>query len=751
MRRIKFSKIYVAWAFLLLIMIFLMSCSKRKVTFYLSPSGNDAWSGQLESSNNDLTDGPFATFDRLQKAILSVSRSKLITVYLRGGDYLFKKPFRLISKDSTRNYPQIVIQAYPGESVRLIGARKICQLRSVRDPAVLKRFQKAVRSKILQVNLKAQGISDLGEITRRGPPPLDVFYQQKRMPIARYPNKGWLRIADVPQTGKILFRKGLEREKRYDGVPVGRHYGRITYSGSRPNRWSDDNEIYMHGYWTWDWSDSYQRVQSIDRRKKEITIARPHHHYGYTKNQRYYFLNILEELDQPGEWCLSRKKGILYFYPPDTAKTPCIWVSNFRSPFFVLKNIQNILIKNINFEFSAGGGILVSGGRKNVISGCSFSNIGDNAVVINGASESGVRNCEISDTGMGGILLRGGNRKTLFPGKDFAVNNHIHHYSQWIRTGQYAISLYGVGNRISHNLIHDAPHEGIHLSGNDHLIEYNEIHDVCQETGDAGAIHTGRDYTWRGNVIRYNYFHHLKGPGLHGVTATYLDDFASGFKVYGNIYYKTTRGVLIGGGRDNVVENNIFVDCHPSIVLDARGLGWASNYFDGTITTLFDRLKQVNAFEPPYIKKYPNLKALKEGNPAVPANNKILHNISCGGLWMDLFDFYAYDFSKEETIQENIIADPVICKRLKKRPKGWDPYYLNIDFKNDYEFCTRNDPEVGKIFKGNLILSDNYPIFKELKHGRFALDKNSIASKNGFRYIPLKKIGLIKNKRKSDF
>ena len=100
---------------------------------------------------------------------------------------------------------------------------------------------------------------------------------------------------------------------------------------------------------------------------------------------------------------------------------------------------------------------------------------------------------------------------------NFATNNHIYDYSSWVRTGQYAINISGVGNYVAHNLIHDAPFEAIYLKGNEHILEYNEVYRVCQETGDAGALHTGRDWTWRGNIIRYNYWHDLKGPGLHAL------------------------------------------------------------------------------------------------------------------------------------------------------------------------------------------------------------------------------------------
>ncbi len=148
-------------------------------------------------------------------------------------------------------------------------------------------------------------------------------------------------------------------------------------------------------------------------------------------------------------------------------------ISFFRKPFFILKDTENVQIAAIHFERSAGEGVQILGGRHSVISNCTFTNLGGQAVMIKAGFENGVQNCEFSDLGMGAIFLDSGNRKILTPGKSFVVNNHIHLYSQWIRTGQYAVKLSGVGNRVAHNLIHDAPHEGVYLSGNDHVTEYN--------------------------------------------------------------------------------------------------------------------------------------------------------------------------------------------------------------------------------------------------------------------------------------
>lgn len=120
--------------------------------------------------------------------------------------------------------------------------------------------------------------------------------------------------------------------------------------------------------------------------------------------------------------------------------------------------------------------------------------------------------------------LCGGDRQTLTPAGLYAVNNHIHHYAQRKRSYQPAVRLSGVGNRIAHNLIHDAPHNAVLYDGNDHVIEFYEVRDVVQETSDAGVLYCGYDWTFRGKMVRYNFFHHiLHQPGF-GSRVVYLDD-----------------------------------------------------------------------------------------------------------------------------------------------------------------------------------------------------------------------------------
>jgi hypothetical protein len=725
------------------------AAQSNKSTFYVSTIGSDSWSGRLTTPNSSRTDGPFATLGHARDVVRNLRRTGRlpkdgIAILVRGGTYHLSRSFRLNHEDSGTKDQPVAWQSYRNEKVVLSGSKSIGGFQRVTDAALLQRISPTYHANVRMADLKRQGISDYGEISQRGSPALELFFKGKRMTLARWPNTGWLRIADVPQSGDSLFNKGLEREKRFDGVPVGRHYGRIKYEGDRPRRWSQENEIMVHGYWTWDWSDSYQKVKSIDPEAHEVTLQEPHHHYGYTKNQRFYFLNIFEELDAPGEWYLDRKNGLLYFWPPEPITESSVTISMLSEPLVTVDSASNLTISGITFEQSRSSGAVLRGCTDVLIAGCTFRNLGGEAVVIDGGTRNGIRSCDLFDLSLGGIRLNGGDRNTLVPANNFAENNHIHHYSSWIRTGQYALFLDGVGQRVRNNRIHDAPHEGLSLRGNDHLIEYNEVYRLCQETGDAGALHTGRDFTWRGNVIRYNYFHDLLGPGLHGVMGVYLDDWASGFTVYGNLFYRAGRAMMIGGGRDNLVENNIFVECCPSVHVDARGLGWAGYFFDGSLTLLFDQLKEMKYKEPPYSTRYPELLSLDQGNPALPVNNRIVRNVSYGGRWLDIYDYNAFDASIY-TIKDNLIADTALCRRLPKNYAGWDPYYLDIDRKDGYVLLMSSDREAREELRGNTFVTGD-PGFVDLKRRDFRFKTSSRASTLGFRPIPFGSIGLVKDK-----
>jgi len=395
----NFYNILILFSFLLLI-----DCSKPQISenaFFVSKTGNDSWSGKFAVPNRDKTDGPFATIERAQEAIRSVKKeSKLpdggITVYIREGDYPISKTFMLKNDDSGTEQAPIIWRAYPNENVRFMAGKVVADFQPIEDITILNRIDESCRNKILQCDFSVQGIADFGQLKRKGfgtrpkqPLALELFFDHKAMTLARYPNEGWLTIASVPQSGEKLEHRGNEREL-FDGIPAGRHYGKIKYNDDRPDRWQVIDDIWVHGYWTWDWADHYEKIDRIDTKTKEIYIAPPYHNYGYRKGQRYYFINILEELDSPGEYYLDRKSGILYFYPPADLADKEIAVSLLEDLVTSIQEASHITIQDITFEYGRGSAITIIGGSHNKIAGCTFRNFGNEPIIIEGGAKNGV-------------------------------------------------------------------------------------------------------------------------------------------------------------------------------------------------------------------------------------------------------------------------------------------------------------------------------------------------------------------------
>ncbi len=648
----KIKCISINILFVLFLFIF-FSCSidRKKIVFYVSPLGNDDNSGSIEE--------PFKSIEKAQSAVRILKQKNGIpqggiTVYLRKGVYPIQRTIRFTGKDNGEEGAPVIYCAYPGEEVLLNGGKVVDNFKPLYDKEAKSRIKAKYHSKIWQADLKALGITNYGKIKPTGfgrkfqPTGMELFFNGAPMTLARYPNEGnWIRIKSVPQTGKLVYagEKGVIRF----GLPSGRHYGRFVYNGDRPSGWQKDDDIWLHGYWTWDWADSYVKVKRIDTNKKEFILDKPHGVYGYVRNQRYYALNILEEMDSPGEWYLDRHKGRLYFWPPSPIEQGFAEVSVLEDLMVNISNANFIQIEGITFECSRGEAIKIEGGSHNMIDGCTIRNIGSNGIIVDGGHYNGVRDCDIYNIGDGGIIIRGGDRKTLSKGNNFAINNHIYHYSRINKTYRPAINLHGVGNLLAHNCIHDAPHTAVLFSGNDNIMEFNEVYDIAKETRDVGAFYIGRDWTQRGNIIRYNYFHHLHGSGLYGVNAVYLDDAASGTTVYGNIFYQAGIAVFVGGGHDNIIENNVFIRCNPSIHLDARGMNWARKSMQrGGNSHMYKKLEAVNFRAPPYSIKYPSLaKILDWGDPCMPRGNIFRTNLSYGGKWRDI------DKDADEVIIEN--------------------------------------------------------------------------------------------------
>ncbi len=644
------------------------------MNLYVSPSGHDEWSGALPDPSPSGADGPFATLERARDALRALRRpisnpqspiSNLpspISVFLRSGDYELRDSFALDERDSGAPDAPVAYRAYPGERPRLLGGQKVTNFRPVSDPAVLERFDEPARRHVVEADLAASGITDLGCLRPRGmgrpalPAHLELFFDGRPMTVARWPNVdagtgGFTHIAGWPEAG--------QRDDEH-GHDVGRTEFGFHYDGDRPRRWKRFDDVWLHGYWAWDWANTYEELETIDLDRRLITLKPPSSYWGFRTGNRFYFLNVLEELDAPGEYYVDRDAGKLYFWPPSPIDGAEALVSVLETPLVHFAGASHVALQGLILEAGRGMGVQIEGGQGNRVDGCALRNLGNHAVLIEGGADHGVSGCDIHNAGDGGVFVSGGDRKTLAPCNHFVQDNHIHHLSRWSRCYTPAIHASGVGIRMARNLIHDLPHSGIIFWGNDMLIEGNEIHHVTLESADAGSIYTGRDYTARGNVIRHNFIHDTGGYDW-GTMAVYLDDCVSGQTVYGNVFARVQRAVFIGGGRDITVENNIFVDCKPAVWVDARGLDPRPVWHNMIYKTMKGRLEAMHPHEPPYSERYPELQQLDayyakdDGVP--PEGNRVVRNICAGGTWIE--SSWHTDAAGYLAVADNLVgADP---------------------------------------------------------------------------------------------
>ncbi len=452
------------------------------------------------------------------------------------------------------------------------------------------------------------------------PGPSELFENETPMTIARWPNAGFATIKSVREPGN-----GESDRSKPPRQPV------FTADSDEPERWKSTDTAWLYGYWKYDWADETIKLHSVDPKTGEITLETPHT-YGVAAGSPFFIENLVEELDAVGEYYSDPTSGTIQFVAEKSKKPATYRISVLGDPLLSIKNADNITIRGIDFAYSRGDGADLDNATDTRFEGCQFFNLGERAVVIENGHDSGLAACNIWNTAHGGVVLSGGDRKTLTPARLFVENCDIHDYQRRAMTYRPGVSISGVGNRVSHCAIHDAPHSAIIFGGNDHVIEFNEFYRTISRTGDGGVVYTGRDWTARGTQISDNYFHDNIGLSKWE-PAIYFDDLASGLIATHNLIERCHWGFLIGGGRDNVILGNQIVDCKQSFHCDARGLGWAAS----SKPTMMERLNAVPYRQEPWRTKYPPLVEILTNNPMAPAGNVIRDNdlIRSGRLLAD--------------------------------------------------------------------------------------------------------------------
>ena len=650
---------------------------------YVSKSGND--------SNPGTKEEPLVT---VGKAVDAMRGAGPGTIWIGEGEYYLEQGIALDSKHGgTVEQPLVIRGAEPGKT-RLSGSRTVNNFRPISAKDAEPLISEQAKQHVLVADLKSQGFPPLATLPEqhRAHGREEVVFDDQPMQSARWPNEDFAVFTEVIDAGASKPTHWVQRDVY--------HPGSFRFPGDRAKRWDFARGVWLHGFWCYDWSDEALKAKTYNATTGELRLA-VKHAYGIgspwqkDSKRRFYAIHVFEELDRAGEYYLDRQGNRLFFWPPADVTKKSVRLTLCPKPLVRADGVSHLLVRDLTIENGRDLGVSLKNCRHCRVENCLVRNTGKSGISLSGTHVCAVR-CEVTQTASYGISAYGGDRKTLTPGQCAVLGCHVHHVGRLDWQNGRGITIGGCGNRVANNLIHHGPTSAVTYGGNEHLLELNEIHDVCIHYSDVGVFYTGRDWSSRGNIVRWNYIRDNANNTGHGSSAIYLDDCDSGDTVVGNIVLGGVgRGVLLGGGRDNMIQGNIFIDLPIGIHVDARGPRGITLDKPGS-WNLLAKCKKVGYLSPLWSERYPRLAKVMDQNPLMPLGNSIRDNILIG------------------------------CKKPFALSKGVEEEWL--DRKNNLEWNKEDCPFLpGEGSAEKLDLSKLSTLWNEI---------------SGFQPIPIEKIGL---------
>lgn len=555
-----------------------------EVELHVSPQGNDDNNGSMAS--------PFKTITKALSYVEALENLdvKGIVIYLHEGIYVASDSIVLNEKHSGTNGIPVIISAYGDDEVVVTGGTDIAgtSFTKVTDETVLNRLQEPVKDQIMVVDLKELGISEFGSIVsgRYGGPNYSVEMNGEKLTLARYPDATNLPLGEVLDVGPVTSGSG-NFNNGYNSDSTGTEF---VMQDLRPTMWENDGNIWLYGNLAVEWAKRHSRVAEIRTATSSIKLEGGVVEGAVSaKSNTYYYYNVLEELNVPGEFYLDHATGKLYIYPIGDMSTATVSFTANASDLFSISGASNIVLNGITIENSGGTGINISSGSQNIlVQNCVIRKVHTGAKVY--GKNSGIIYSEIYEISERPVQVGWpcSTYKYDEPEHNFVQNCYI--YS----TGMVGISntpiyVEGVQNVVSHNLIQGTYAVSIYLyAAAECIIEYNEIVGGPDGTYDYGSIYAAPSGGQTGNHIRYNYIHDTarfsKQDNPHSI---YLDEGARGNFVYGNVMANVQNGVYLHYGSDNVVVDNVVMSFREG--RNAAGIFGNEKMADKTIAERWER------------------------------------------------------------------------------------------------------------------------------------------------------------------
>lgn len=564
----------------------------QSVKVYVSKNGTDHWSGELADANASNTDGPLATLAAAQARVRSLLKKQTapIEVVIRGGTYRLEKPLVLTPEDSGKQEMPVVWTSHPGERVVISGGKRISG------------WEKVIG------NLPGLPPDAAGK----------VWYADIGKGTTLYSLFDDLGILPQAISGRFYTDKNSQNDQTNRTM---------KWRGDDLAKLSHTDEAILHILPSYAFVYNVLRVESINESTKTLTVKTPSGfrlHASKLPNphfQTYYRIaNVIEHLDEPGEWVVNSKEGRLYYWPisgdkpgddvcyPVTDELISFrgnvenreWVRNIALRGIVLRNTERMLDNPGTLFLMAewdifegkNGVVRLKGAQHIVVENCVIENAGGCGIKSGIYSANNTfRHNIIRNMGLGGISLIGHG-----PG-NIADNNHnvISH-----NTIGYCGEIYACGiglllcgsayNHVHNNLIHHTANHGIAMMGDGNFPlkpkgyvaddpraqwvvankRYTRWDDFKIPAEEDTWYHRQSYVHTNSNMVEYNEVHHA----AHGDKMSDVNSLYSHGTGRGNVYRRNYVHDMHGAGTNCAYRSDDwmwFFRVYENVIRDIRG------------------------------------------------------------------------------------------------------------------------------------------------------------------------------------
>ncbi|MGL4326683.1 MAG: right-handed parallel beta-helix repeat-containing protein, partial [Tannerellaceae bacterium] len=243
-------------------------------------------------------------------ALAEKESNEAVTIFMRNGCYEISETVVIGNNGHANN---LTIKPYGNETVSISGGKHLKKdvLKRVSDQAIAARIRPEMRGKVKEIDLTKLGIpvgglraSGFGRPSSAGWS--ELFVNETPMRLSRWPNDSTVLIGEVLEAGTGEHTKEAK-------LPV------FKYAESRPSEWVIDENVWISGYFAHGYADDMIRVARIDTQQKTIHPAQQTV-YGFMTGapwRQWFAVNLVEEIDLPGEYVVDATHGKMYVYLPE--------------------------------------------------------------------------------------------------------------------------------------------------------------------------------------------------------------------------------------------------------------------------------------------------------------------------------------------------------------------------------------------------------------------------------------------------